>query len=313
MLCFASTHELISKCGQVAIACGNFDGLHIGHQKLLHTLLDFCTKNHCTPAVFTFLPHPRKVLHSNEKLELLTSHNHKLQLLERYGINHVVQFPFTSDIAKMSPEKFCLELITPSVKAIFAGTNWRFGSNGSGSINLLKSLENNCSTEIFAIDELTINHEKISSSNIRKHLKNGDLATVAKLLGRNFSMLGKVVKGDQIAGKTLGFPTANLAYDNEIFPPNGVYAGFMKLDHTIYHGVIVIGNSPTFNAQEKPTKIEFHAINFNKNIYDYDIEIEFIKFIRPEMNFSSIDALISEIKLNLTQATEILLHQPSTI
>lgn len=302
---FSTIDSLTSEVGNIALACGNFDGIHQGHQRVFKELVAFSSKHGLTPVIFSFDPHPRKVLSGNETVQILTSPDHKLQLFERYGINHTVVFPFSKEVAAMSPEKFVNDcLINSSVKAIFAGQKWRFGSKGTGTIDTLKVMADGFSVQ--AIEELVGATEKISSSHIRQHLLNGELQTAENFLGRRFSILGTVVRGEQVAGKLLNCPTANLASLSEVIPPNGIYAGFGKFDGKVYPGVINVGYSPTFHDESAPTKVEFHVFDFDADLYGKEMEVEFVEFIRGEKKFDSIDELILEIKNDIARCREIL-------
>lgn len=309
---YDNINSLTADAGNIALACGNFDGIHQGHQRVFAELVTFCKKQNLKPVIFSFDPHPRKVLLGDHTVQLLTSLDHKLQLFERYGINHTVIFPFSKEVAAMSPEYFVKNCLTnSSVKAVFAGQQWRFGHRGSGNIDTLKSLADGFSVQ--AIEELASVTEKISSSHIRQHLINGELQTAERFLGRRFSVLGTIVRGEQVAGRLLNCPTANLSSLNEVIPPNGIYAGFGKFDSKVYPGVINVGYSPTFHDESAPTKVEFHVFDFDDDLYGKEMEVEFVEFVRGEIKFDSVDELILEIQNDIARCRKILTNLETTM
>jgi riboflavin kinase/FMN adenylyltransferase len=314
MNCFDSVSELTKDVGKVALACGNFDGVHLGHQQLIKSLILYSQQNGVTPAIFTFHPHPRKVIGHEKSVALLTSFEHKIRLFKRYGIATVICHPFTQKTAKTHAIDFATQqLINPKVTALFVGKNWRFGYHGEGSIETLHRLSLESNFEVNSILEVGHTAEKISSSQIRHHILQGEMVQAAQLLGRNFSLLGQVIRGEGIAQGKLGFPTANLEVNNEVVPPSGVYAGFIKIGQQIYKSIINIGYSPTFHTRTAPTKVEAHIFNFSGDLYQQEIEFEFLDFIRPEKRFSSEECLIQEIKNNIVAVKEILSKAKTTL
>lgn len=304
---FTDIKELTVNQGNVALACGNFDGVHLGHQEVFRQLIEFCEKSGFEPAIFCFSPHPRKVLSGDKTVKLLTSDAHKLRLFSRYGIKNVVVCEFSSAVAMMEPEAFVRSsLINSQVKAVFTGKDWRFGRSGLGDVNTLNQMSSKLNFAVCPVSEVDFGPEKVSSSNIRDHILAGELSQAEKLLGRRFSLLGKVVAGEKIAGGKLKVPTANVACENEIVPPSGVYSGFVKIEGEIHPGIINVGYSPTFHDTESPIKVEFHVFDYDSNLYQKEIEVEFVSFIRGEKKFSSIESLKREISANVVTARSIL-------
>jgi riboflavin kinase/FMN adenylyltransferase len=307
MNCFDSVNELTKNIGKVALACGNFDGVHLGHQQLIKSLIHYSQQNKVTPAIFTFHPHPRKIIGHEKSVALLTSFEHKIKLFKRYGITTVICHPFTQATAQTNAIDFATnQLINPKIIALFVGENWKFGHHGKGSIKTLHQLSLKSDFQVNSITEIRNTTKKISSSNIRHHILQGEMFQAAQLLGRNFSLLGQVIPGEGIAQGKLGFPTANLEVNNEIIPPSGVYAGFIKIGQQIYKSIINIGYSPTFHTKPAPTKVEAHIFDFSGNLYQQEIEFEFIDFIRPEKKFPTKTHLIKEITNNIKTVKQIL-------
>ena len=312
MLVVKHISELKHLHPRIAIACGFFDGLHIGHQKVIHELKEYCEVHSLEPVIFTFDPHPRSILVHEEKPKLLTSSRHKVHLLKKMGIDVAIVSPFTKITAQQSPELFvssCLTHDQIEVKAIFSGTEWHFGHKGQGTTETLKMLGDKYDFEVIPVEEEIFEEQKVSSSDIRNMIQHGLMDLVEMQLNRRFTLLGHVTHGAQIASKSLKHPTANLATDNEVFPPNGVYAGYAHLeDGKAYPGVLNIGNCPTFYSETEPEhyKLEFFIFDFDRDIYGQQMEVEFVEFIRPELNFDSTEELIEEIKNDVLIGKEIL-------
>lgn len=311
---FTDIKELTEKQGNVALACGNFDGVHLGHQEVFRQLIEFCKKKGYEPAIFCFSPHPRKVLSGDKTVKLLTSDAHKLRLFKRYGIKNVVVCEFSRAVAMMEPELFVSHsLINSKVKAVFTGKGWRFGRSGLGNVDTLNLMSSKLGFAVCPVSEVDFGPEKVSSSNVRDHILAGELNQAEKLLGRRFSLLGNVVAGEQIAGIRLNVPTANIACENEIIPPSGVYSGFVKIEDETYPGIINVGYSPTFHDTESPIKVEFHVFDYDSDLYKKEIEVEFVSFIRGEKKFDSIESLKKEISANVVTARSTLAGCSSTI
>ncbi len=302
MKIFKSVAELTAAVGQVSLACGNFDGVHCGHQHILTVLKESSKKLGTTPVIFTFDPHPRKVIGS-ENSSLITATTHKLELFEQYGVGHVVLYNFTRETMNISPEDFINELVNDNVLAVIAGSKWRFGAKGAGTIETLRQ-QKRC--DVIAADEVMGGVEKISSTTIRQHITTGEMRDAKRLLGRYFSLEGKIIQGDQIASKVIGVPTANIEVRGEVLPQNGIYAGLAKLNGITYPGVINVGYSPTFHTDDAPVKVEIHIFDFDQNIYGENLEIKFVEFIRGEEKFDSTESLIKQIFADIEEAKRIL-------
>ncbi|MEA2012709.1 MAG: bifunctional riboflavin kinase/FAD synthetase [Verrucomicrobiota bacterium] len=302
---------------KIGIACGIFDGVHLGHQKIVKKLTNYCKKNNFEPIVLTMFPHPRSILTHQKSPLMLTSLEHKIEILQKLGINAVVVLPFSQKMADLSPEDFLKKhLMTDDEKisAICVGSNWRFGKNGKGNIETLKTISKHHNFDVLPVSELMLEGKKVSSTIIRKKIVTGELSVANKMLGRPFSVIGQVISGKHIATSVLNCPTANILGTNEIFPPRGVYAGNAFLNKQSqnetnkYPGIIYVGDVPTFSDPQHPPifRLEIHFFDFNQNIYGKEIEVEFIKYIRPEMKFADSAKLKKQIQSDISEAKRLL-------
>ena len=288
-----------------AIALGNFDGIHQGHQTVLHPIISLGLSDsqpHVYPSVVSFTPHPREFF-TGGKLQLLTPISEKAKILEDLGIEQLVLLPFDRDLASLSPPQFVEQVLVRQLQAtiVSVGSDFRFGRQRTGSGADLKEIAEsfgitvhlNSLKEYCDRDNRTV---RVSSSLIRQALLEGDVTTVNRMLGRPYSLIGKVVTGQQL-GRTIGFPTANLQVPSEKFLPRyGVYAVDVFYEQTILKGVMNIGCRPTV-AGEAPT-IEVHLLNWSGDLYDRTLKVNLIKFIRSEQKFESVEALKQQIALD---------------
>ena len=308
-----SSLEALAQHGirRVSVAIGVFDGVHIGHQLLLKELIKIARETDSVPAVLTFYPHPRQVLYPDEPLLLLVSQEKKIELINSFGIKTVITFPFTKEFAESDAETFLRDcLYSPDVKlcGICVGRKWRFGAGGKGDINTLDSFSKKENIRFSAVEELFLKGRPVSSTAIRRAVTGGLLETARQMLGRPYSLTGRVEYGENIASKVLGFPTANLSISHGIIPPKGVYAGHAVFNGNRYPTAISVGTAPTFKHRDpERLLIEAHIMEgFEKPIYDRNLEIEFIEYLRPERCFSSVEILKGQIKDDIGKIREIL-------
>ncbi len=291
----------------IAVAVGNFDGIHLGHQQILSTLRERARALGVEPAVYTFRPHPRKVLTPHSYPALISSYREKFELLERAGIKLVVEEPFTLEFSKLSAEFFAEEILINSLgaKGIFVGEDFRFGRAAEGDTAFLERVASRRGVEFRAVPLLKFGDIPISSSVIRNYLKEGKLELANRLLGRYFSFEGVVAEGDG-RGRKLGFPTANLvSEDGQIVPKKGVYAGITEVGGKIYTAVVNIGTRPTFYDGNSPTLVEAHLLNFDGDLYSKTLRVYFIEYLREERRFSSLAELKSQISKDCNRAREL--------
>lgn len=305
---------------RIACACGVFDGIHLGHQKILQTLRQEAEQKKAAPVVITFSPHPRSVLEGKEGPGLLISEAHKLKLLEQQGIAATIILPFSQQLAAQPPREFARDIFfhcPPKIVSICIGENWRFGIQASGTAKLLAELGQKAGINVIRVPLQSMGNEIVSSSRIRLLLQQGDLESCRKLLGHRFSIYGPVTHGRGIAAGDLHCPTANLQPGNQIFPPSGIYAATAKLHFTsdapCLPGVCYLGYAPTFPGikHEKPA-VEMHLFDFHNDLYGQKIEIFPIVRLREDRRFDSVHELARQITLDLTAARKILAKEIQT-
>lgn len=285
------------KKGETGIALGNFDGIHIAHKEIILNTIKDSKKMNLNSSVLLFDNHTKSIIESKSP-SVITSKEQKLEILKKLGIDTVYIIPFDKELMKLSPEDFVKNILLDklNVKHICVGFDYKFGHRASGDNITLKKLG-----EIYGFNTRIIDpiykDNIISSTKIRSLIKEGRIKDANDLLGRNYSIIGKVVDGNKM-GHKLGFPTANLDIkDNYVIPKNGIYETRVIVDRKTYKGATSIGTNPTF--ENNILKIENHILNFNKNIYGKLIEVEFIRFIRDEKRFKNIEDLKDRIKKDI--------------
>lgn len=295
------------KFPKTCAAIGIFDGVHLGHQLLIKKMLAKAKDLHAKSLVITFFPHPAHVLRPDIDFKYLISLKARMQLLERLGVDICLVIPFTSKFSRIPPENFIKSLLVDrlGVKALFVGEDFRFGSKRSGDVALFKAMALEYGYEMDGIKAVSQDGEIISSTRIRKLVMQGDLKGAKKLLGRDFSCFGMVVKGEG-RGKSLGFPTANVNHEKCILPPVGVYAVKVHYKNKIYPAVANLGFRPSFKEKSPEPQLEVHIFDFNKDLYGKEIDIIFIKRIRDEKKFASVEDLRLQIYKDAQKARSIL-------
>ena len=303
---FRSISELSKLRGPLFLAIGVFDGVHLGHQAVISTSAQHARAANGTPVVVTFGPHPEKVLRPKTAPHLLTATPHKIALIRDLGVAHLLIITFDKQFAATEPEEFVHELVehSKSLREICVGHEWSFGKNRRGNLKLLNQFGARFDFGVVGIPPVTVNGELVSSTTIRKAVETGDLAKAAQMLGREYTVLGTVVSGDN-RGKKIGFPTANLSAHNEQFPPNGVYFAEAKLKGVVYPGVVNLGYRPTVDTGKSERILEIHLFDFDQDIYGKDLEVRFIRYLRPEKKFESVEALVRQIGLDVKQARKL--------
>lgn len=288
------------------LAIGVFDGIHRGHQAVISTSADHARAANGTPVVVTFDPHPEKVLRPDRAPHLLTATEHKIALTRELGVGNLLIIHFDKQFAATEPEDFVAALVNHSkpLMEICVGHEWSFGKNRRGNLDLLKKLGAKFDFEVIGIPPVKVENSVVSSTAIRRAIENGDFAKAAVMLGREYTILGIVTHGDSL-GKKIGFPTANLSAHSEQFPPNGVYAAEAKIDNELHRGVINLGVRPTISSGKSERVLEIHLFEFNRDIYGRNVEVRFLKFLRPEKKFENLDALVQQIRRDVEQARAI--------
>jgi riboflavin kinase / FMN adenylyltransferase len=298
--------ELHTIPGPTHLAIGVFDGVHLGHQAVIGRALESTRLTGGSTVVVTFHPHPVRVLRPEKAPRLLTSTQHKIQLIRSLGADALLILRFTPEFSKTPPEVFIENLTKASnqLRQICVGREWSFGANRSGSVRLLEELSPKLGFELGSVTPVLVREQVVSSTLVRSAIECGALEFAASLLGREFTILGTVSEGKQL-GRRLGFPTANLRAHNEQFPPNGVYAAKAWLDGKEHGGVVNIGVRPTIEHEAGERLLELHLFDFDREIYGQDVEVAFLQHLRPEQKFSGIEELRAQIKRDAENARRI--------
>lgn len=299
---------------RISVAIGVFDGVHAGHRKLLDELMKIADSTDSVPVAVTFSPHPRQVLQPESAPALLLPTEEKLNRLTECGVKAVVTIPFTTDFATKSPEAFiadCLESDGIELCGVCVGKKWRFGAHGAGDTDLLARIARDRGFVFVPVEEVVLDDETVSSSSIRKAAAAGDLEKATRFLCRPYAIYGTVVHGQGVAGKKLDAPTANLKIDYGVLPPAGVYAAsviFPDDGNSRHPAVVNIGSAPTFDSYgvRDLLRVEAHLLEGGFDLYEKQIVLEPVQFIRPEQKFESIDALKVQIVRDITETKNIL-------
>jgi len=293
------------------LTIGNFDGLHIGHRTIMRTVVERARALDGEAAVYTFEPHPRKILTPSRAPQLLTTVDQKLELFEAFGIDCVILEPFDAEFAKVSPETFAREYVFQRIRPIevYVGYDFHYGRDREGSMRLLTETGPRLGFSVTIIGEVMIGDRDVNSTRVRELLTRGEVEEARRLLGRPFCVRGAVVEGDR-RGRQLGFPTANLRTDNEVLPANGVYAGELRfLDEgtpesgSRHAAVTNVGLRPTFEDAAGHVA-EAHLIDFEGDLYGRRVELTFEHRLRGEQKFAGPDALREQIALDVADARD---------
>jgi riboflavin kinase / FMN adenylyltransferase len=291
--------------GPLFLAIGVFDGVHLGHQAVISTSARHARAAGGTPVVVTFDPHPAKVLRPKDAPHLLTATQHKIALIRDLGVGHLLILHFNPQFAATPPEDFVGQLVANAkpLREICVGHEWSFGKGRAGNLALLKQLGVTFHFEVVGVQAVTVNGEVVSSTVIRRAVAEGDLIKATQMLGREYTILGTVKMGEQL-GRKLGFPTANVSAHSEQFPPNGVYVTEARLAGALYRGVANLGYRPTVSAGKPERLLELHMFDLNKDIYGEEVEVRFLRYLRPEQKFETVEALAAQISRDVAQARQ---------
>lgn len=276
------------------VTIGTFDGVHAGHQKIIQRLQELKKETGGETTILTFDPHPRKVLFPHQTdLKLITTTDEKCALLEHFGVDNVIIYPFTLAFSKLHANEYIGQIIAKGLHTgkLVIGYDHRFGSNREGNIGTLKQVAGEFGFTVEEIPAQDIDHINVSSTRIRKAIEEGDMATANRFLGYSFFVTGEVVKGKQL-GRTIGYPTANIhiADPDKIIPKIGVYAVKVWLEGRSYKGMLNVGTNPTTDTDNK-LKVEVNIFDFSEDIYGRTLKVEFIRRTRNEEKFNSLDEL----------------------
>ncbi len=287
------------------VTIGTFDGVHIGHRKIIDKIVENCKKDNLESTILTFFPHPRMVLQHNSDIKLLNTIDEKIQLLEKTGLQNLIIHKFDKSFSELSAEEFVSEVLVKqlNIQKIIIGHDHRFGKNRSASIDDLIIFGEKYNFEVEQISAKELNDVAVSSTKIRNAISNGTISLANRFLGYRYELSGIVVKGKQL-GRTIGFPTANLQVNEEYkqIPKNGVYMVRSFIKNQFFSGIMNIGHRPTIDGEK--VSIETHFFDFNSDIYNETITIEFFESIRNEQKFESLEILKSQIEKDKQVALE---------
>ncbi|WP_305982532.1 bifunctional riboflavin kinase/FAD synthetase [Roseivirga thermotolerans] len=290
--------EAIEEIKNAVVTAGTFDGVHLGHQKILARLREEANRLNGETVLITYWPHPRLVLKPwDHSLQLLSTFPEKANLLEQHGVDHLIKIPFTQEFSQMSPEEYVRVILHERIgtKKIIIGYDHRFGKDRSGGLEELHRFAPKYDFEVEEIPRQDIDEIGISSTKIRRALEVGDVHLATNLLSRTYTLSGRVVHGNKI-GRSLGYPTANIQVKEnyKLVPADGIYAVRVCIEYQKYNGMLNIGQRPTIGGDHKT--IEVNIFDFDEDIYESEIAIEFVDLIRKEIKFSSLDALKAQLK-----------------
>ncbi|NOZ68164.1 MAG: bifunctional riboflavin kinase/FAD synthetase [Deferribacteres bacterium] len=292
------------------LTIGNFDGVHLGHQALFRMLIERAKKNNGTSIVFTFVPHPLRVIAPERAPKLLTPYKEKIRLIKNCGIDVIICINFTKEFASITAEDFIRNILCRmlEVKEILIGSNYMFGKGRKGSPELLKALGKEYGFSVTVVDEIRIDNTVVSSSRIRTLIAKGRVEEAAKFLGRPYSVEGVVIEGAKRGKSLLNTPTANLSTANELLPKDGVYAVKVKVGRKVYGGATNIGCNPTF--KDKKFSFETHILDFEGTLLGKTLRVEFIRRIRDEIKFSKVEDLAAQLEKDIAEIRRILKEHP---
>ncbi len=298
----------LKKPHSAVVTSGTFDGVHIGHQKILARLKEMAREKGGETVVVTYWPHPRFVLHpEDDTMKLLSTFEEKAALLEALGVDHLVKVPFTKAFSQLSSDAFIRKVLVDkiSTRYLVIGYDHRFGKNREGSFEYLKEHASSYGFEVEEIPRQDVDHIGVSSTKIRNALAAGEVRTANEYLGRPYQFRGKVTDGKKL-GRSIGFPTANLQMTEpyKLIPADGVYAVRVQLQGQPYEGMMNIGFRPTVDGSAR--KVEVHLFDFDQSVYGETMEVGVIENIRKEIKFESVEALQTQLAEDRQAALRIL-------
>lgn len=288
---------------KTVVTIGTFDGVHIGHQKILEQVIASAKKQKLKSVLLTFFPHPRMVLQKEASIELINTIDEKANLLAKLGLDFLVIHPFSIEFSRLTALDFVRDILVNQLNTskLIIGYDHHFGKNREGNLEQLTEYSFLYDFNVVEIPAQDINDVSVSSTKIRKALSEKNIRTANRYLGYNFMLTGKVVNGKQLGGK-IGFPTANISVKEayKLIPKTGVYVVKSKINDIDFYGMMNIGFRPTVNGKHQT--IEVHFFNFKGNLYEQNLTIEVLYFLRDEQKFTSVEKLISQLKIDKTNA-----------
>ena len=288
---------------KVCLAIGMFDGVHLGHQKVLQNAINAALQSNAISVAVTFDQHPANIISPKNAPSLIQTQAQRNRSIELLGVDAILIIKFNEAFSRKTGKSFIQELAQGfgSIHSISVGNDFMFGHNRDGNFQLLQKLSQELNFLTYGLQPVKLNGQIVSSTRIRSALINGKIDDAKQMLGRKFSIEGPVVKGDG-KGRKIGFPTANIDTKNLILPPNGVYASYTKFNGKTHKSLLNIGVRPTIIKPNPSIQVEAHILKFNENIYDQVIDIELIDKLRNEMKFESIEELKKQISCDIENA-----------
>ena len=302
MTVLTSFAELTSLPQPIVLAIGVFDGVHLGHQSVISATIERARSVGGTAVVMTFDPHPLRVLRPEVAPRLLCSTMHLCALLERIGVEHLLLYPFDKSVAATEAEAFVRQLAAGCgrLESIFVGETWRFGKGRAGDVAMLTRLGAELGFSALGVTPFMLGDDVVSSTLVRAAVDHGDLDRAQSLLGRDYSVLGKVIAGRKLA-RQLGWPTANVEVQGTLLPPNGVYVVEAFVHGHWQRAVANLGYRPTVAAEGEALALEVHVLDFNSDLYGQPLEVRFLRKLRDEKKFASLDELRSQIAADVEE------------
>ncbi|MCX5885501.1 MAG: bifunctional riboflavin kinase/FAD synthetase [Proteobacteria bacterium] len=302
---YRGSGEFRGKIEKSVLTLGNFDGVHLGHQQIFQRVIERSRELGASSIVYTFEPHPLKILQPERFFPLITTIEEKRGIIEKTGIDILICEDFTPEFALKAPTSFVKEILNERLRAqeIFIGPDYRFGMKREGNAELLRILGKEWDIETVILDNIKLDGIEVRSTTIRTYIQTGKITEAARLLGRFYTLEGEVIRGKG-RGKQLGIPTANLKPNKELFPASGIFAVWMFLQGKRFPGVLNIGTNPTFRDQE--LSLEVYIMDFHDEIYGENLRIEFVEKLRDEKTFPDAGALVEQIQRDIGKAREVL-------
>lgn len=305
MKVFEGASQINEKLKHPVVTIGNFDGVHLGHQALFRKVIERAHAMGGVSVVYTFDPHPLKVMDPERFFPLITTEEEKERVIEWSGIDVLVREKFTKEYATLSTDAFVREILCNRIQAreVFIGPDYRFGQGRTGTTEVLSRLGKECGLSVGILENVEVNGVEVRSTMIRTFLLEGKVREAAQFLGRGYTLRGKVVRGCAL-GKKMGIPTANLHPEKDLYPRSGIFAVRVFVKDYYLQGVLNIGSNPTF--PEKDFSLEVHILDFDQDIYGAEIELIFVAKLRDEQQFATPELLVQQIQKDIERARTIL-------